>query len=57
MISSGPQFRALGNFPNVWVSFDTFEKFLRYPGIWGISQIPILIKNVNAVVTSEMACV
>ena len=38
----------LGNLPNT----KAFEKFLRYPGIWGTSQIPILIKNVNAVVTS-----
>ena len=40
----------LGNFPDTQI----FGKFPRYPGIWGISQIPILLKNVNAVVTVSL---
>ena len=41
----------LGNFPDT----QAFGKFHRYPDIWGISQIPILIKSVNAVVTSQVS--
>jgi len=37
----------LGSFPNSWVS----GKFSKCLGIWEFSQMPILIKNVNAVVS------